>query len=150
MSESDNFVLQGFMTGIAPLCMWCMYVIVRGLHVMRMTIWLEPLKYCQFDVICGLRANLWWLYMLRICTFLSPLAVVIDSLHHWWMAFKDHGDGDHHDGHKLEMRIPKGIMGYTKSYLCWCHSYYVLLSCDAMMFCLHKRGSEVERSLVNV
>ena len=65
----------------------------------------------------------------------------------------DYEDRDHHNEQiDMEMEIPKVIMGYTKSYLCGGVNvvltmfYFHMRSC----FCLHARGSEVERSLNNV
>ena len=73
--------------------------------------------------------------ILQLCNFLlhhvTVVIVLVDSSRR--MAYLNHGDDDHHDEQidgdgDLQMN-----MGYTKSYLCLCRSYYVLLS-RAIMF----------------
>jgi hypothetical protein len=84
-----------------------------------MTIWLEPHRYCQFDVMaCVPNCD----DPIRDCVILLHcLALVIASLgglitggwHTWIIEMEIIMMNS-----LMEMEIPKGTMGYTKSYLC--------------------------------
>jgi hypothetical protein len=90
-----------------------------------MTIWLDPQRYFQFVV------------MACVPNCDDPICDYVILLHCLALVIASLGGLNTGGWHKMEiimmnssmeMEIPKGTMGYTKSYMCLCRSYYVLLS----------------------
>jgi hypothetical protein len=84
-----------------------------------MTIWLEPHRYCQFDVMAyvpncdDLIHDCVILLHCLVLVIASIGGLITGGWHTWIMEMEIIMMNS-----SMEMEIPKGIMGYTKSYLC--------------------------------